>query len=182
MAPPRLAAKLTGGNLDGRGGWLVADGVADTRAWLIPNVTSGIVGIDGHFRCGSRPSRHSGDARELTGNFNVTGMTVHYLRPLPPIEGGAASAVITAENFSADIQAGHVGAIAIAGGKLLITGLDVEDQFISIGGDLVSPVGTLSSFWTIASSATLQGSAFIPRWGRARQRRTCSSISRPRRT
>jgi hypothetical protein len=114
----------------------------DTRAWLIPNVTSGIVdGIDGHFslRIPTEPGTPV-TLEELTGNFNVTGMTVHYLRPLPPIEGGAASAVITAENFSADIQAGHVGAIAIAGGKLLITGLDVEDQFISIGGDLVSPV------------------------------------------
>ena len=67
-------------------------------------------------------------------------MTVHYLRPMPPIENGVATATFNAQQFAADIQGGHVGKIAITKGDLLITGLDVEDQFIKVGGDLASPM------------------------------------------
>ena len=142
--PPTLAARLTGGSLDWSkvDGWWPLGVAEDTRAWLIPNVTSGMVDdIDGDVRLRIPTAPDSPvTLEELSGRFAVTGMTVHYLRPLPPIVDGAANAVITAKEFNADIKGGHVGEIEITGGKLLINGLDQEDQFISIGGDLVSPV------------------------------------------
>jgi uncharacterized protein YhdP len=118
-------------------------GVAeDTRSWIVPNITQGVVDdIDGQLSMRVPTTVDTPIALErLTGRFTVTGLTVHYLRPLPPIEGGSATAVITDKDFSAEISGGHVGAVTISGGQLTITGLDQVDQFISVGGDIASPV------------------------------------------
>ncbi len=142
--PPRLEATLTGGNLDWSkvDGWWPMGVADDTRAWVIPNITEGIVeGIDGLIALRVPTLIDTPVTLEkLTGRFDASGLIVHYLRPLAPIEGGAAKATITATDFSAAILGGHVGAIGIEGGQLRISGLDQEDQFISVGGVIVSPV------------------------------------------
>ncbi len=77
---------------------------------------------------------------ELGGTFKARDLTVHYLRPMPPIEHGVATATFDAKTFKAKIQGGDVGNIKLGTGDLLITGLDVEDQFIKVGGDITSPM------------------------------------------
>ncbi len=141
---PILSAVLKGGGLDWRkvDGWWPETVAADSRAWLISNITSGMVNdlvAETRMRF-NRDAEPEVQVEKLEGTFKADQLTVHYLRPMPPIENGAAAATFNARQFTADIQGGHVGNIKITKGDLLITGLDVEDQFIKVGGDLASPM------------------------------------------
>jgi hypothetical protein len=141
---PLLSAVLKGGGLDWKkvDGWWPETVAADSRAWLIPNVTSGLVeDLVAEARLRFAPGEKTGARVEkLEGTFRAEQLTVHYLRPMPPIENGIATASFNDKQFAAKIEGGQVGNIKVAGGDLLITGLDVEDQFIRVQGDLTSPM------------------------------------------
>lgn len=117
---------------------------ADTRAWLVPNLPAGMVDkVDAELALrlpGTDPSGAGTKLKveKLQGTMATTGLTVHYLAPMPPITDGVATATFNAQTFKADISAGRVGDVKIEKGHLLITGLDVEDQFIKVGGDLTA--------------------------------------------
>lgn len=139
----KMAFKFSGSKIDAAlmdGYW--PNGVAeDTRAWLVPNIPAGMVDdlqAEIHLRLPATPADRP--LVEVNGTMQTSGLTVHYLRPLPPITDGVASATFTEKQFAADIKGGGVGAIKLVGGNLVITGLDKEDQFISVGGDLTSPL------------------------------------------
>ncbi len=141
---PVLTATLKGNGIDWRklDGWWPESIAANARGWLIPNITSGIVEdlaaqTKIRFANGEKPSVR---LEELGGTFKAHDLTVHYLRPMPPVEHGVATASFDAKQFAAEIQGGDVGNIALSKGDLLITGLDQEDQFIKIGGDVAGPM------------------------------------------
>jgi hypothetical protein len=141
---PVLTATLKGTGIDWRklDGWWPETIAADARGWLIPNITTGIVeDLDANTRIrfvtGEKPSVQ---VEELAGTFKAHNLTVHYLRPMPPIAHGVATATFDAKQFAANIEGGDVGNIKLAKGDLLITGLDQEDQFIKVGGDISSPM------------------------------------------
>jgi hypothetical protein len=137
---PVLMANLKATGIDWKSmdGWWPETVAADAREWLIPNVTSGIVEdlvADTRIRFGEDVV-----VEELGGTFKAHDLTVHYLRPMPPIEHGVATATFDAKQFAAKIQGGNVGNIKIGKGNLLITGLDHKDQFIKVGGDVAAPM------------------------------------------
>ncbi len=142
--PPLLSAVLKGGGLDWQqiDGWWPESVAKDARDWLIPNVTSGVLNdLIAETRLRFTPRVKTGvTVEKLEGTFKAEKLTVHYLRPMPPIENGVASASFNAQQFAAKILGGNVGNIAISAGDLLITGLDQEDQFIKVGGDLTAPM------------------------------------------
>ncbi|HEX6121100.1 MAG TPA: AsmA-like C-terminal domain-containing protein [Dongiaceae bacterium] len=141
---PLLTAILKGNGIDWSklDGWWPESVAADARGWLIPNITSGIVEdleakASIRFQNGDTPSVQ---VEALSGTFKAHDLTVHYLRPMPPIEHGVATASFDAKQFAAKIQGGDVGKIKLGSGDLLITGLDQKDQFIKVGGDISSPL------------------------------------------
>jgi len=141
--PAQITLKLAGSKIDAAlmdSYW--PNGVAEnTRAWLVPNIPAGMVDdlqADIHVRL--PPESAQNTQVQVNGTMQTSGLTVHYLRPLPPITDGVATASFTEKQFAADIKSGQAGAIKLTGGKVLITGLDQEDQFISVGGDLTSPL------------------------------------------
>ncbi|WP_119301975.1 YhdP family protein [Dongia deserti] len=141
---PVLTATLNGTGIDWQkvDGWWPETVASDARGWLIPNITTGIVeDLEAktkiRFPQGEKPSAA---VEELGGTFKAHDLTVHYLRPMPPIEHGVATASFDATKFTAKIQGGGVGQIKLGQGDLLITGLDQEDQFISVGGNITSPM------------------------------------------
>jgi hypothetical protein len=112
----------------------------NTRTWLVPNIPEGMV-EEVKADLALRLPGPTGDAAKLEhlkGEMKTSGLTVHYLRPMPPITDGTATATFDADSFDADITGGHVGDIRIQKGYLHITGLDVEDQFIKVGGDVAA--------------------------------------------
>ena|GEM_PF-2629805 len=141
--PAQINLKFAGSKIDAAlmDGYWPNGAAEDTRAWLVPNIPAGMIDdlqADVHIRLppdsAQKPDVH------VTGTMQTSGLTVHYLRPLPPITDGVASGSFTEKQFAADIKSGRVGDIKLNGGKVLITGLDQEDQFISVGGDLTSPL------------------------------------------
>ncbi|HEY4162388.1 MAG TPA: DUF3971 domain-containing protein, partial [Dongiaceae bacterium] len=112
----------------------------DTRVWLVPNIPQGMVDevlADVTLRL---PGADGTPAKVETvkGKMSTSGLEVHYLRPMPPITDGTATATFDSKSFDANITGGHVGDIKISKGYLHITGLDAEDQFIKVGGDVTS--------------------------------------------
>ena len=139
-----LTATLKANGIDWKklDGWWPETMAADSRGWLIKNITSGIVeDLDAKTKVRfPQDEQPPAVVEELGGTFKAHDLTVHYLRPMPPIEHGVATATFDAKTFKAKIQGGDVGNIKLGTGDLLITGLDVEDQFIKVGGDITSPM------------------------------------------
>ncbi len=116
------------------------DVAADTRAWVVPNIPSGMVDEAGAELLLRLPANGDGiTLQSVDGHLETSDLTVHYLRPMPPITG-VARATFDAQTFRATIDSGEVGNIKVTAGDLEITGLDVEDQFIKIGGDVAAPL------------------------------------------
>ncbi|WP_395021209.1 AsmA-like C-terminal domain-containing protein [Dongia sp.] len=115
-----------------------AGAASNTRDWLVPNIPEGMVEWVTADLALRLPSEAGGSAKveQLKGEMSTSGLTVHYLRPMPPITDGVATASFDADSFDADITGGRVGDIKVQKGYLHITGLDVEDQFIKVGGDV----------------------------------------------
>jgi hypothetical protein len=140
---PLLAAGLRVSQL--QADWLdpywPEDVAKDTRAWVVPNIPAGMVEEAGADLVLRLPVNGQGVATQsVKGHLKTSDLTVHYLRPMPPITKGVATAEFDAETFRAQIQSGEVGNIKVTGGNLEITGLNVEDQFIKIGGDVEAPL------------------------------------------
>lgn len=114
---------------------------ADTRAWVVPNIPAGMVEEATAELLLRLPASGEGvRVQSVDGMLKTSDLTVHYLRPMPPITKGVATATFDDKVFRASIQSGEVGNIKVTGGDLEITGLDVEDQFIKIGGDVTAPL------------------------------------------
>jgi hypothetical protein len=140
---PVLTASLKANGIDWKklDGWWPETMAADSRSWLIKNITSGLVeDLDAKTKVRFPREETPGVVEELGGTFKAHDLTVHYLRPMPPIEHGVATATFDAKTFAAKIEGGDVGNIKLGKGDLLITGLDEEDQFIKVGGDITSPM------------------------------------------
>jgi hypothetical protein len=113
----------------------------DTRNWVVPNIPHGMVEEAGAHMSVRLPLDGNGaKVEDMKGTLKTSDLTVHYLRPMPPITKGMATAEFDAKTFTAKITAGEVGNIKIKQGDLVITGLDVEDQFIKVGGDVAAPL------------------------------------------
>jgi hypothetical protein len=111
----------------------------NTRTWLVPNIPSGMVEqATADLALRLPDADHEAKVESLKGAMSTSGLTVHYLRPMPPITDGTATATFDAKSFNADITGGHVGDIKLKKGYLHITGLDAVDQFIKVGGDVAS--------------------------------------------
>ena len=112
----------------------------NTRTWLVPNIPEGMVEHVTADLALRLPGRDGTEAKleQLKGEMATSGLTVHYLRPMPPITDGTATATFDAKSFNADITGGRVGNIKLQKGYVHITGLDAEDQFIKVGGDVTS--------------------------------------------
>lgn len=141
--PMKVQLKLSASKFDAAlmDGYWPNGAAEDTRAWLVPNIPAGMIDdLQASIMLRAPAAPDERPMVEVNGTMQASNLTVHYLRPLPPITEGSATATFTEKQFAADIKGGRAGKIKITGGKLLITGLDQEDQTISVGGDLASPL------------------------------------------
>jgi len=114
---------------------------ADTRNWVVPNIPHGMVDeASAHMSLRLPLDGNGAKVEDVKGILKTSDLTVHYLRPMPPITKGVATAEFDAKTFTAKITGGEVGNIKVTKGDLVITGLDVEDQFIKVGGDVAAPL------------------------------------------
>lgn len=110
---------------------------ANPRGWIADHVTDGVARVEadvGLTLPGGEPSATLIDRFE--GTIAGSGVTVHYLDPLPPVEGAEGTAHFTRDEFTADFTRGHVQGIQIDGGTLRISGMREPDQIIDIEGKM----------------------------------------------
>ena len=79
-------------------------------------------------------------AREVFGRLTYSDLSVHYLRPLPPVTEISGEATFNAKEFVLHPKGGRLGDIAVPEGEITITGLDVVDQDIDIDIKVVGPL------------------------------------------
>ncbi len=127
--------------------WPVGVGGPGTRPWIIENMTSGVA-RNGHFELRLTGTEDLSDVTvtSLAGGLDGQDLTVHWLRPVPPLEhGNARLTFLSPDELEIAVTSGRQagGALAVQSGRLLITGLTVRDQFMTIEADLAGPVADL---------------------------------------
>jgi hypothetical protein len=131
--------------------WPVGVGGKGTRPWIGGNITSGLA-TNGHVQMGLRmanPLSHEPSHVQLTsisGGLDGHDVTVHWLRPVPPIQHAEAHLAFVSPDailitFLSGQESG--GALALQGGDIRITGLSEKDQFADIDADIAGPLADL---------------------------------------
>ncbi len=130
--------------------WPEGVGGPGSRPWIVENITDGIA-RRGHVDFGLRVPADFSDATvtRLEGGIDGQDLTVHWLRPVPPIEGGVARLSLAGIDaleitVSDGRQAGgSEGGLRIRGGRALFTDFNAKDQFLDISADIAGPVPDL---------------------------------------
>ena len=127
--------------------WPVGVGGPGTRPWITENMTSGVA-RNGHFELRLTGPEDLSDVTiaSLSGGLDGQDLTVHWLRPVPPMEhGNAKLTFLSPDELEIAVTGGRQagGTLAVQSGRVLITGLTVRDQFMTIEADLAGPVADL---------------------------------------
>lgn len=111
------------------------------RTWIATHVSAGAARLEADVALtlpGGDPADTIIDT--FVGTIAGSGLTVHYLDPLPPVEAAAGTAHFTSEEFTADFTAGHIQGLQIDGGTLRISGMHDPEQIIDIDGKMHGPL------------------------------------------
>lgn len=111
------------------------------REWVVENITGGVA-ESGEVDFVLRLPGGGGTVaiERLEGGFGGSELTLHYLRPLPPIENAAGQATFTDTAFNVEFAGGNLDRLVVQGGRLQISGLDLEDQVIEVTGVAAGPL------------------------------------------
>ena len=113
---------------------------SNARNWVTERIRGGMIEeIGGHLDMkwpGSSPEGAAAAKPQIavSGTLSASGLTVHYLDPLPPATDASGIASFTEQAFGADFTGGRIDGISIEGGRLDITGLQETQQHIRIAG------------------------------------------------
>ena len=126
--------------------WPEGMGGSGARAWVVRNITAGIARA-AHVDIGLAGNRGVSDlaVTSATGSVTGEGLTVHWLRPVPPIEHGEAKLrILDPDTLEIVTRAGEQrpegkatdGPLVIRGGRVRISGLSHPRQFGSIEAEI----------------------------------------------
>ncbi len=116
----------------------------NAREWITRNIHDGTV-EEAHLAASLRiqPALPDADAVTLdrvTGGLAMKGLTIHYLRPLPPVRNVDGTAVFDKSTMTLTPTSGALSGIAVGGGTIIITDLDKVDQDIDVALDIKGPL------------------------------------------
>jgi hypothetical protein len=113
-----------------------------TKPWFTENITSGQA-TDLTIDLDLQAPRDLSDVTlaSISGGFDADGLTVHWLRPLPPIEQGRARLTfVSPDVIDIAVLSGGLGGLKVAGGDVRVSGLLAPDQVADITADLAGPL------------------------------------------
>jgi hypothetical protein len=130
--------------------WPPGTGGPGTRPWLTQNVTAGTI-RNGQFKVGlTLPADFSdADLSAATGTMDADGVTIHWLRPIPPVENVKAQLRILDPDSLEIVVAGghqhpsagsHGDGLAVRGGRMRIVGIVHPHQVAYIDTDIAGPL------------------------------------------
>lgn len=95
------------------------------RAWITANITEGLARDLAVTLRATLPAARDGVRLDhVAGGLRAEGVTVHYLRPMPPVEGIAAELRLGLTEIGIAAREGRLGAIAVPEGTVRISALD----------------------------------------------------------
>lgn len=104
------------------------------RPWITGNITAGIaqnLRVAGALRAAADFSNM--DLTSVSGGMDASNITLHWLRPVPPIDHATARLTIDSPDaLHIDIPSGDQGPLSLSGGRVTITGLAHKDQAADI--------------------------------------------------
>jgi hypothetical protein len=123
------------------------------RDWITQNITAGIA-RNAHIEIGAdlRPDFSDATLTAAHGTLDGDGLTVWWLRPIPPLDHGVAQLrILDPDTMEIAVQSGRQrpkgarndafnGGLAVRGGTVRITGLMQHDQTCAIEADLAGPL------------------------------------------
>ncbi len=115
---------------------------SDARDWVGGNIPEGIATRANAVVRMRWPDGFEGEpvTDELRATADAAGLTVSYLDTMPPLRNANGHATFEGGLFSVDILAANVGDVRVVGGKLDITGIGEEQQFLVIDGEIEAPL------------------------------------------
>ncbi len=130
--------------------WPTGLGDSGLRPWITENITAGLA-RNGHVQLSLTAPEDLSDATvtALSGGLDGQDLSVHWLRPVPPLEhGNCRLTFLSPDSLEIAVTGGREaggaqGGIVVQSGRLLITGLLVHDQYMTIDADLAGPAGDL---------------------------------------
>ena len=110
-------------------------------AWVSKNMTKGLIreartSLIAH----ANTETESVEIDSVTGRLKTEGMTIHYLRPLPPTTGVFATGRFGADFLTFDIQRGSASGIDVAGGTVKLLGLGSKNERLDVQVALNGPL------------------------------------------
>jgi len=125
--------------------WPDGVGGPGAKPWITGNITAGVAhDLRVQLRVIAAPDLSDGEVTGLSGSLEARDMVVHWLRPVPPVEGVAARLTfVSANEIDIAVRAGSQGALVVTGGRITLTGLAQHDQYMNIALDLGGPVAEL---------------------------------------
>ncbi len=114
----------------------------DPRAWVADNMRDGTLQEAKVTVAASSATGHIADIHldKVEGHMKADGMTVDYLRPMPPATKVAATATFDAHAMRILFSAGQCCGLKVTGGTVVLSGLDGPDQDAAIDLDIAGPV------------------------------------------
>ncbi|MCU0987042.1 MAG: hypothetical protein MUC89_19240, partial [Acetobacteraceae bacterium] len=104
------------------------------RAWITANITDGTAReLAVMLRATVPAARDAVRIDHVEGGLRAEGVTVHYLRPMPPVEGVSAELRVGLTEITIAARDGRVGAIAVPEGSVRLSALDQPMEQAEIG-------------------------------------------------
>jgi hypothetical protein len=114
----------------------------DGRAWVTGNITAGTAD-KAVLALGFTTAANGGDfdLTRIDGQVTGSGLTVHWLRPVPPLTDGAATLSITsADSLTIAVAHAEEGALTVTSGNVRFTGLSAREQEGTIAARIAGPL------------------------------------------
>jgi hypothetical protein len=125
------------------------------RPWITGNIPAGTA-ENAHVTGGIDAAADFSSVKltALGGGLTASGLTVYWLRPVPPIDHGQARLTIdSTDALHIDVLSAQQGQLKIPGGRVRITGLAQKDQ---IGDISLQATGALPEFITLLNNPRLK--------------------------
>lgn len=120
------------------------DAAKGARTWVTDNMRDGVY-RDATASLTARIPMDGKDAGNvivdsINGRMNISGVTIDYLNPMPPLKNVAATATFSDSRFDFAVQGGNVGDLGLEDGTVAITGIGSENETLALTAAIRGPV------------------------------------------
>lgn len=110
------------------------------RTWITENLEDGTV-RNGSWTFDLGADEHNTIMlKALSGTAQAEGVTVHYLRPMPPVSDTHATISFTGDTVGIAVQSGYSGALKVTGGTIALEKLDQDDNTAAVNLSITGPL------------------------------------------